>query len=68
MTGLGVSTSQPKTKTKLKAKEREENIPDGRREPVLESERLGPVTPEFTILGQLEESKVDPCYEETELD
>lgn len=44
------------------------DLPDGRREPVLESESFTSVTPEFTILGQLEESEVDPCYEETELD
>ena len=44
------------------------SLPDGRREPVLESECFGSVTPEFTILGQLEKSEVDPCYEETELD
>jgi hypothetical protein len=56
------ATFKPKTKL-----EREENIPDGRREPILESECFGSVSPEFTILGQLEESEIDPCYEETEL-
>jgi hypothetical protein len=34
----------------------------------LESKSLGSVTSKFTVLAQLEESEVDPCYEKPELD
>lgn len=34
----------------------------------MESKSLGAVTSEFTVFAQLEESEVDPCYKESELD
>ena len=47
---------------------RARTIPDRRRKPILKSERLVPVAPEISTLAELEESQVDPGYEETELD
>jgi hypothetical protein len=43
------------------------NIPDKRREPVDKRERLASVAPELSILAHLEESKINPGSEETEL-
>lgn len=44
------------------------NLPDGRRQPVLERKSLAPVPSVFSVLGQLVEPKVDPSDEESELD
>jgi hypothetical protein len=41
--------------------------PDQRREPVDKRKRLAPITPEFTVFAELEESQVDPGDKESEL-
>lgn len=44
------------------------DVPDRRGKPVLESECLAPIPSEIPVLTELEETEVDPCDEEPELD
>lgn len=63
-----VIESNRRVRSGLSARDQAGNLPNGGRQPVLESKRFTAVSPIFAVLRNLAESEINPSDEKSELD